>query len=108
MSRAVVHAIWDCVAQNKFDPKYPTAKVPYELIDRIVAVSANKGLNDKILALCNLVIDNLLKADTLDLVQQLNDEANKIKKATDDLSGMLNRPKLYPLILFTHCELCPV
>ena len=105
--RAVVHAIWDCVVQNKFDPKYPIAKVPYESIDRMVAISTVK-VNDKIIALCNLVIDNLLKADTLDLVQRLNDEANKMKKAIGDLSEMLNRHKLYPLILFTHCELCPV
>ena len=108
MSRAVVHAIWDCVAQNKFDPLYPTAKVTYESIDKIVTIQTVREINDKVIDICNLAIDNLLKADTLDLVQQLNDEVNKMRKAIDDLSEMLNRPKLYPLILFTHCELCPV
>ena len=38
---------------------------------------------------------------------QLYDEVRKVRKAIDELAEMLNRHRLYPLILYAHCELCP-
>jgi len=107
IARAIVHAIWESVVENKFDLKCPIVKVSYELVDRIVAIFTEKELNENVIALCNDALETLLKEDTLKLVKQLYDEVGKLRKAIDELAEMLNRHKLYPLILYTHCELCP-
>ncbi|MFC2016974.1 hypothetical protein ACFLUD_01000 [Chloroflexota bacterium] len=107
MGRTVVQAIWDSIVQSRYDPTFPSVKISFELVSRIAA-SGNKEVNDTVTTLYNHVIEDLLSADTLDLVQQLNDNANNARKAIDDLGDMLNTHKLYPLLLFTYCEFCPV
>ena len=103
IARVAVHAIWESVIQNKFDPKHPIVKVSFELIDRIVAIT-DKELNKKV----NDVLETLLKEeDTLELVKRLCDEVHEMRKAMDELTGMLNRLALYPIILHTKCDLCP-
>ena len=68
MARIVVHAIWENVVENKFDPKCPIVKVSYELIDRRMAIFNEKELKEKLITLCNDVLETLLKEDTLKLV----------------------------------------
>jgi len=82
-------------------------KVSYELIDRRVAIFTEKELNEKVIALCNDALETLLKEDTLKLIKQLYAEVHNVRKAIEELAEMLNRQKLYPLILYTKCELCP-
>jgi len=107
IARALVHAIWESVDGNKFDPKSPRVKVSYELVDRIVAIFTEKELNKKVMALCDNALEIILKPDTLVLVKQLYDEVQKLRKAMDELAEVLNRHRLYPLILYTKCKLCP-
>ena len=107
MARVVVHAIWQSIVDNKFDPKSPRVKVSYELVDRIVAIFTEKELNEKVIALCNNVLEILLKEDAIDLVNKLCDEVQKVRKVIDELAENLNRLVLYPIILHTRCDLCP-
>ncbi len=108
MARAMVHATWQSIVDNKFDPESPRVKVSYELVDRIVAIFAEKELNEKVIALCNDALETLLKEDnTLKWVKQLCDEVHTMRQATDELAKTLNRLVLYPIILNTKCDLCP-
>jgi hypothetical protein len=107
IARAMVHAIWGSVVENKFDPKCPRVKVSYQLVDRIVAISTDKELIEKVVALCNDALETLLKEDTLKLVKQLCDEVYTMRQVTDELAKTLNRLVLYPIILNTRCDLCP-
>ncbi len=105
ITRAIVHAIWKSVVENKFDPKSPGVKVSYELIDRTVNIE--RELIEKVIALCNAALETLLKEDTLKLVNKLCDEVHKMRQAMDELAEMLNRLVLYPILLHTRCGLCP-
>ena len=108
MALAIVYAIWESVILKKFNPKDPIVKVSFELIDRIVAIFTEKELNKKLIVLCNDVLETLLKEeDTLKLVKRLCDEVHEMRKAMDELAGVLNRLVLYPIILHTKCDLCP-
>ncbi len=108
IARSMVHAIWESIVENKFDPICPRVKVSYELIDRIVAIFTEKELIESLIALCDRALEKLLNEDTVSLVKQLYDEVHKVRRVTDELAEMLNRHKLYPLLLFSQCELCPV
>lgn len=107
IARAMVHAIWESVVENKFDPKCPIVKVSYEVIDGIVAIFTEKELNESLIVLCDKALEILLKEDTIDLVKKLCDEVHKVRKAMDELAENLNRLVLYPIILHTRCGLCP-
>ncbi len=107
IARAIVHAIWESIVEDKFDPKCPRVKVIYELIDRIVAIFTEKELNEKVIVLCNDALETLLKEDTLKLVKQLYGEVYTMRQVTDELAKTLNRLVLYPIILNTRCDLCP-
>lgn len=108
IARAIVHAIWESVVENKFDPKIPRVKVSYQLIDRVVAIFTEKELNEKVIALCNDALETLLKENnTLKWVKQLYDKVHTMRQAADELAKTLNRLVLYPIILNTRCDLCP-
>ncbi len=109
MARVAVHAIWQSIVDNKFDPKSLRVKISYELVDRIVAIFTKKGLNEKLIALCDDVLEILLKkkVDNINLVEQLYDKVHTIRQAADELAKTLNRLVLYPIILNTKCYLCP-
>lgn len=108
MARAMVHAIWQSIVDNKFDSKSPRVKVSYQLIDRVVAIFTEKELNEKVIALCNDALETLLKENnTLKWVKQLYDKVHTMRQAADELAKTLNRLVLYPIILNTRCDLCP-
>ncbi len=91
IARAMVHAIWENVVDNKFDPICPRVKVSYELVDRIVAIFTEKELNENVIALCDDALEILLKEDTVGLAKQLYDEVHNLRKAMDELAEMLIR-----------------
>lgn len=68
------------------------------------AASPDKRLAEKVTGICNLVVNNLRKGD---MVQQLQQEVHRMKKASDELCEALNPVKLRPMILRTRCDLCP-
>lgn len=103
----MVHAIWESIVENKFDPSSPRVKVSYELIDRIVAIFTEKELIESLIALCDKALEKLLNEDTVSLVKKLYDEVHKVRKVIDELAENLNRLVLYPIILHTRCTLCP-
>lgn len=107
IARAMVHAIWESIVENKFDPSSPRVKVSYELIDRIVAIFTEKELIESLIALCDKALEKLLNEDTVSLVKKLYDEVHKVRKVIDELAENLNRLVLYPIILHTRCKLCP-
>jgi len=107
IARAMVHAIWESVVENKFDPKCPRVKVSYELLDRIAAIFTEKELIERVIALCDKALEKLLNEDTVSLVKQLCDEVHTMRQTTDELAKTLNRLVLYPIILHTKCDLCP-
>lgn len=109
MARVVVHAIWQSIVGNKFDPKSPRVAVSYELFDRIVAIFTEKELNEKLIDLCDNLLEPLLKkkVDNVNLVEQLYGEVHTMREVADELAKTLNRLVLYPIILNTRCDLCP-
>ncbi len=108
LARAIVHAIWQTIVDNIFDPKSPKVKVSYELLDRM-AIFTEKELNKKLIVLCDNVVEPLLKKKigNVNLVEQLHDEVHTMRQVTDKLAKTLNRLVLYPIILNTRCDLCP-
>jgi hypothetical protein len=107
IARATVYAIWESVVENKFDSRSPRVKVSYELVDRTVAIFTEKELIESLIALCDKALEKLLNEDTVSLVKQLYDEVHNLRKAMDELAEMLNKLVLYPIILYTRCDLCP-
>jgi predicted esterase YcpF (UPF0227 family) len=77
------------------------------LVDRTVAIFTEKELIESLIALCDKALEKLLNEDTVSLVKQLYDEVHNLRKAMDELAEMLNKLVLYPIILYTRCDLCP-
>jgi len=116
MARTVLDAIWQTILDGKFNPKCPEVAIsynlverqlPYTLISKEVPRFLLKEWNEGLTNACQNVAKILLR-DQRALVKQLYDEVRTVRKAIDELVEMLNKHRLYPLILYTHCELCPI
>ena len=122
IAEAVLKEIWQAIREGKLDkeghrfetvsghmgsPQDIDIKVKSRRGETVLTFIgiANKSLAEKVTGICNLVANNLRKGD---IVQQLDDEADKMKEASDELREMLNPVKLRPMILRTRCDLCPV
>jgi hypothetical protein len=115
MARTVLDAIWQSVLDGKFNLECPEVALAYNLVGeqspyitsskeepRFTVKEWNDGLTSACQRAAKILFDN-----QIELFRQLYNEVHKARKAIDELAEMLNRHKLYPLILYTRCELCP-
>ncbi|OGO30303.1 MAG: hypothetical protein A2Z29_09520 [Chloroflexi bacterium RBG_16_56_11] len=115
MARTVLDALWRSVLDGKFNPECPDVALAYNLVGgqssyitsskeepRFTLKEWNTALTSACQTVAKILFDN-----QIELFKQLHDEVQKARKAIDELANMLNRHKLYPLILYTRCELCP-
>ena len=119
VAEAVLRAIWTAVKEGKLDQEcllvciqsdgggtslvsyfqYPYARSFFKLADA--------GLAEKVVNVCNWGIGNLRKGDKSYLVESLQKEVVRMKKAIEELDEMLDPFLLRPMILRTRCDLCP-
>lgn len=120
MAEVVLREIWRAILQDKLEQECPWFQTvsgrmgPPQDIDIIVKSRDEKvltfigntkeSLAKKVTCICNLAANNLCKGD---MVQQLQQEVHRMKKASDELREALNPVKLRPMILRTRCDLCP-
>ena len=119
MVEGIIHVIWWNILSMKSTEvrrklQTTTAGDP---TSRVYVVEFNKKpvltLSDKDLATtvkdkCNWAIDNLYKGHERESAEALLDITQQMVKIFEYLEGLLDPLVLRPLILNTHCELCPL
>ena len=120
LTKVMVNGIWRFIMQNmKQAPLFVTAPynnqipmISLKFCDRTSALLFTfNGPDGKYLAKimekqCNSAFRIL--TEQTKTVHELRVEVDNIKKASDTLRDKLNPLKLYPMILQTRCDLCPV
>lgn len=116
---AVLRAIWWAIQEGKLDQDrllVPTKsdgdgtslvtyfQYPYS---RVFFKFADMDLVEEVANACNWGIKNLRKGEKCYLVESLQEEVGRMKKAIEELDEMLDPLLLRPIILRTRCDLCP-
>ncbi len=110
MARAVLNAVWQGVVEDKLGqdlvrmPSRSDGQGIVRVKDETFLIFNDASLAEKVTHICNQVVNNLSKGD---MVKQLHSEVRIMQKATEELRQMLNPVRLTPMILRTHCDLCP-
>ena len=111
MAKAVLNAVWQGVVEDKLGQDLVRMVSPrsggqsiVKVKDETFLIFNDTSLAEKVINSCNLLANNLCKGD---MVKQLHSEVRIMEKATEELRQMLNPVRLTPMILRTHCDLCP-
>ncbi len=110
MAKAVLNAVWQGVVEDKLGqdlvrmPSRSDGQGIVRVKDETFLIFNDKSLAEKVILICNQVVNNLSKGD---MVKQLHSEVHIMQKATEELRQMLNPVRLTPMILRTRCDLCP-
>ena len=100
--------IWQRIRSNQFDPDHPKVSITHEQVARRVPPPAEDESIKKLVGICQRVAGILLQEPTVSLVKQLHAEAQRMRKAIEELEETLDTLVLRPMILLTpRCRLCP-
>jgi hypothetical protein len=119
ISHALLRTIWAGMLSGDLNPEHPifnmneVHKGPFFVSLVNVTSSAILSFYDKkatetIVYQGNRAYNNLLLGDTKQTVNSIRTNVAGLRKAYEEIVEMLNPLVLRPIILRTHCELCPV
>ena len=109
MVQAVVRTIWDSIVGNKLDMEKPRLEISREIRGNEEEMSTGKYLDESAIQMCNSATESVLKDKHVSgLINQLYAEVIKRKELVEYFTDTLSRRRLYPILLFTKCDLCPV
>jgi hypothetical protein len=119
MVDGVVEALWrgsresklekaDNLIRTKAEKKGTTLVVFGDSGSVTVVELAEANLAEEVAKICKWAAKNLYIKEKEGLLQQFKNSTDSMKKAAEKLDEQLNPLLLRPMILRTHCHLCPV
>jgi len=116
MTEAVLNSIWRDILEDKLGQNLVENVLASDSPQSMVKIKSETFFlfnNDttraqRVTDICNSVIGKLENEEKSDMVKSLQTGVRIMKKASGEISEMLNPIKLIPLILRTRCPLCPV